>query len=225
MGDPTGRLLAQARGFAESGAVPARPRLAATVLLLRPAAPSGFEVFLQRRAASMAFAAGMYAFPGGTVDPADHDGAPLAGDWAVRLGRPSPAAAAVVRAAAREVTEETGVRLAVADLLPWTRWITPEFEPRRYDTSFFLAALPDGQQPADRSGEADHIEWMRPGDAVARAATGGIVMLPPTRVTLDELAGYDSVPAALAAAADRDAATPILPTVEYLIELARRWAP
>lgn len=208
--DLTERLLAQAIRFAESGAEPVAPRLAATVLLLRRS-DAGPEVYLLRRAASMAFASGMYAFPGGSVDLADYNGPPLGGDWPARLGQPEPAASAVVRAAVREVTEETGVGLSTGDLVAWTRWITPEFEPRRYDTYFFLAGLPDGQLPADVSGEADRTEWARPADAVARFEAGEIVMLPPTLVTLRELAGYRSVAAALAAAADRDTATPVEP--------------
>jgi 8-oxo-dGTP pyrophosphatase MutT (NUDIX family) len=213
MSELTKRLIAQAVRFAESGAEPVTPRLAATVMLLRPAG-NGFEVYLLRRAASMAFASGMYAYPGGSVDPADYGGAPLAGDWPVRLGRPAPEAHAVVRAALREVAEETGVRLAATDLLPWTRWITPEFEPRRYDTYFFVTALPDGERPAAVSGEADHTEWLRPGEALARFDSGEIVMLPPTTVTLGDLARYGSVGAVLAATAERDAATAILPRVE-----------
>lgn len=207
------RLIAQARQFAESGAEPAAPRLAATVLLLRPAGP-GPEVYLLRRAASMAFASGMYAFPGGAVDPMDGAGPPLATGWATRLGLADAEAQGVVRAAVREVAEETGVRLAAADLQPWTRWITPEFEPRRYDTYFFVAALPDGQVPADVSGEADRTGWLRPAEALARVEAGEIAMLPPTSVTLGEIARFDSVAAVLAAAASRDAATAVLPRVE-----------
>jgi 8-oxo-dGTP pyrophosphatase MutT (NUDIX family) len=210
--DLTQRLIRQARRFAESGAAPVAPRLAATVMLLRPAG-AGFEVYLLRRNPSMAFASGMYAFPGGSVDPGDRVGTPLPGDWPIRLGLPDREAHAVMRAATRELAEETGVRLGPADLVPWTRWITPEFEPRRYDTYFFCAALPDGQDPADVSGEADRTEWARPADALARLRAGEIVMLPPTSVTLGELAGFDSVPGVLAAAAGRDAATPILPRV------------
>lgn len=212
--DLTERLVAQALRFAESGAPPAAARLAATVMLLRPA-ETGVEVYVLRRATSMAFASGMYAFPGGAVDPTDHEGPVPPGDWGTRLGRPEPEARAVVRAAVREVTEETGVRLEVAELLPWTRWITPEFEPRRYDTYFFVAALPDGQQPDDVSGEADRTEWVRPADALARMEAGDIGMLPPTSVTLGELAGYGGVAQVLAAAAGRDAATPVLPRVEH----------
>lgn len=211
MSELTERLIARARQFAASGAAPAPVRLAATVMLLRPAA-AGFEVYLLRRAPSMAFASGMYAFPGGAVDPADATGGPLAGTWGARLGRPAAEAAAVVRAAVRELAEETGVRVATTDLVPWARWITPEFEPRRYDTYFFAAALRAGAEAADISGEADRTEWVSPGEAVSRAAAGELEMLPPTAVTLAELARYGSVEAVLAAGADRDAATPIRPT-------------
>jgi 8-oxo-dGTP pyrophosphatase MutT (NUDIX family) len=205
------RLVARARRFEESGAAPAVPRLSATVLLLRP----GYEVFLQRRAVGMAFASGMYAFPGGTVDAADFDGPPLAGDWSARLGRPEREAWAVVRAAVREVAEETGVRVAPGELVPWSRWVTPVFEPHRYDTYFFLATLPDGAQPDNVSGEADRSLWLAPAEAVARFEAGQIAMLPPTSVTLRELTGLESVDAALAAAAGRDAAKPIEPHVEW----------
>lgn len=200
------RFVEQARRFAESGADPVEPRLAATVVLLRPP----FEVYLVRRSASLAFAAGMYAFPGGAVDPVDYQGPALG--TAPRLGRSEADTQAVVRAAVREVAEETGVRLATGDLVPWSRWITPEFEPRRYDTSFFLARLPDGELPADPSGEADRAEWIGPSDAVARFDSGALAMLPPTITTLQELAELDSVAAALAAV--RDAATPIQPRLE-----------
>jgi 8-oxo-dGTP pyrophosphatase MutT (NUDIX family) len=95
-----------------------------------------------------------------------------------------------------------------ADLLaPWAHWITPEFEPRRYDTRFFVAMLPAGQRTRDVSGEADAVRWMRPADATAAVDDGVIRMLPPTYVTLTELAEYATPPEALAAAADRQIRT------------------
>lgn len=177
-------LIEQARRFYAADTAPVRPRLAATVVLLRDAA-AGPEAYLLRRAATMAFAAGMYAFPGGSVDPRDgDDGAPPAAEV------PEP----VLRAAVRETEEETGVRLDAGLLRPWARWITPEFEPRRYDTYFFVAALPDGRDARDISGEADRTCWMRPADALA----GGLPMLPPTETVLRELSGYGSVAEVLA---------------------------
>jgi 8-oxo-dGTP pyrophosphatase MutT (NUDIX family) len=186
------RLIEHARRFYESGQEPVTPRVAATVVLLRPA-PTGFEVYAIRRATTMAFASGMYAFPGGSVEPAD---------------------AGVPAAAVREVSEETGVRLAEDALVPWARWITPEFEPRRYDTYFYLARMPADQTVADAWGEADHAEWVAPKAALERLAAGEVAMLPPTAVTLRELAAYPSVEAALAAGATRDAGTPVQPRIE-----------
>ena len=81
------------------------------------------------RHARMPFAPSMVVFPGGRVDPADDD-----------LIRSS--ADPIRRCAIRETTEETGVVLAETDLHPWAHWITPEIEPRRYDTWFFVAAMP-----------------------------------------------------------------------------------
>ena len=74
-----------------------------------------------------------------------------------------------------------------ADLLvPWTRWITPEAEPRRFDTWFFAAALPAGQEATGHLAEADKTAWLRPADAISAARTGTISLLPPTAATLNE---------------------------------------
>lgn len=208
-------LVARVRRYfaGETGPPPA-PRLAATVVLLRASA-EGFEVYLLRRAASMAFASGMYAFPGGGVDPADFAAAqPAPGPWAHRLGQPPDEARAVVRAAVREVLEETGIVLPADRLAAWARWITPEFEARRFDTYFFVAALPEGQRAGDLSGEADRTLWIDPAEAVARYESGEIAMLPPTIVMLRELSAYPDVAAVLSAAADRDAATAVTPRAE-----------
>ena len=249
-------LVESARRFAESGATPVPAKLASTVILLRPAA-EGYQVFALRRAASMAFAAGLYAFPGGAVDPRDATVAPgWAGpapdDWAGRLRQDEATARAIVCAAVREVFEECGVLLAGPDestvvgdvsgddweaarvaliarelgfaeflaaqglilrsdlLAPWARWVTPDFEPRRYDTYFFLARLPEGQVTRDVGGEATETLWAAP----VELSGGGYPMLPPTIVNLRQLAGCGSVDAAWQAAAGRDAGTPIQPWLD-----------
>ncbi|MGI8612393.1 MAG: NUDIX hydrolase [Nocardioidaceae bacterium] len=103
-----------------------------------------------------------------------------------------------------------------ADLLaPWARWITPDFEPRRYDARFFVAALPAGQRTRDVSGEADLVTWMRPVDATAAVDTGRLRMLPPTYVVLSEIAGFQSPAQALVAAADR-VIRPVQPTARIV---------
>jgi 8-oxo-dGTP pyrophosphatase MutT (NUDIX family) len=98
-----------------------------------------------------------------------------------------------------------------SDLLrPWSRWITPVTEERRYDTRFFAAALPTGQRARDVSGEADDVAWVEPGGALAAARRREIVLLPPTAVTLGELEACGDLPAALAA---RRRVTALIPEV------------
>jgi 8-oxo-dGTP pyrophosphatase MutT (NUDIX family) len=83
-----------------------------------------------------------------------------------------------------------------ADLLrPLAHWITPRVEPKRYDTRFFVARVPEGQVCREAGGEADVRLWLRPQEALDRS----LGMLPPTAVVLADLASYDTVDAALAA--------------------------
>lgn len=97
------------------------------------------------------------------------------------------------------------------DLLgAWARWITPEFEERRYDTWFFAARLPGGQRSRNASTEADRAEWTTPAAALAGYDRGELLMMPPTVATLRDLAAHPSADAVLrAAAAGRDL-TPVL---------------
>jgi len=252
-------IAEHARALANGTVQPAEPRHASTVVLMRDGA-DGVEAYLLRRQKTMAFAAGMYVFPGGSVDPRDEslpDGAwvgPRPGDWAGILTAEPALAKALVCAAVRETFEESGVVLAGADattvvadttaddwesdrlalldrtqslaemldrrglvlradlLRPWAHWITPEVEPRRFDTRFFVAALPDGQRTRDVGGEADTVVWMRPADALAAFERDEIGLMPPTAFTLSELAAYDSVAAVLAAGDARDV-RPVLPKI------------
>ncbi|MEU2582912.1 NUDIX hydrolase [Streptomyces avermitilis] len=97
-----------------------------------------------------------------------------------------------------------------SDLLgAWTRWITPEFEPRRYDTWFFVAALPEGQRTRNASTEADRTVWIRPADAADGYDKGELLMMPPTVATLRQLLPYTAAAEVLAAAPARDL-TPVL---------------
>ncbi|HEX6577086.1 MAG TPA: NUDIX hydrolase [Jiangellaceae bacterium] len=111
------------------------------------------------------------------------------------------------RLALSDLLDRRGLAIRSDLLAPWAHWVTPRFEPRRYDTWFFLAALPAGQRARDLSGEADEVAWMRPADAVAAAETGTVSMLPPTWSVLEDLAGYGTVTEALGAAEARALAT------------------
>jgi 8-oxo-dGTP pyrophosphatase MutT (NUDIX family) len=84
-------------------------------------------------------------------------------------------------------------------------WVTPIGESRRFDTRFFLAPAPPGQDGAHDDAELVDSRWVRPADAIAQAEAGEILMLPPTIANLRALAQWDDVGSALAAA---DAAGP-----------------
>ncbi|MFF2729243.1 NUDIX hydrolase [Streptomyces sp. NPDC058008] len=97
-----------------------------------------------------------------------------------------------------------------SDLLAaWARWITPAFEPRRYDTWFFVAVLPQGQRTRNISTEADRTVWIRPGDAADGYDRGDLLMMPPTVATLRALRPYGTAAEALEAAESRSLA-PVL---------------
>ena len=108
--------------------------------------------------------------------------------------------------------ERRGLGLRADLLRPWAHWITPELEPRRYDTRFFVAALPSGQRARDVGGEADATLWITPAEATRRFDRGELPMLPPTIATLRELAEFGTAAEVLAAADARDIA-PVLPRV------------
>ena len=174
-------------GFAE-----ARP--AATVVVLREGEP--FEFLLLRRNDKVAFMAGSYVFPGGRVDPADH---PKAGAtlWPATFTDLTDAEEAAYRqAAVRELMEEANVTVAPADLSPLAHWVTPEIEIRRYDTRFFLARMPDGQDPRHDNGEMTALEWLSPKQAIAKFERREMLLPPPTWTTirqLEKLASIDEV--------------------------------
>lgn len=93
---------------------------------------------------------------------------------------------------------ERGLVLRSDLLRPWSRWITPEAEERRYDTRFFAAALPEQQRTRDVGGEADDVAWVRPADAITMGRNNEIMLMPPTAVTLGELAACGDMTAVAA---------------------------
>lgn len=100
-----------------------------------------------------------------------------------------------------DVLRDEGLELDAASIHYAARWITPEGPRRRYDTRFFVAALPEGQQAGHDEREAVHSEWVRPADALARFEAQELAMLPPTCGMLRLLAAYARSRDALAAAA------------------------
>jgi 8-oxo-dGTP pyrophosphatase MutT (NUDIX family) len=109
-----------------------------------------------------------------------------------------------------------------SDLLrPFAHWITPPVEPRRYDTKFFAAALPAGQEARHVSGEADEVCWLTPSAALAEMRAGTRPMMPPTVHTLGQLEPFPDVAAALDGSPP-EPLQPISPTFEETPE--GKWA-
>jgi 8-oxo-dGTP pyrophosphatase MutT (NUDIX family) len=119
------------------------PRHAASLVLIRQGA-AGLEVLMGRRPRKSAFAPDVFVFPGGRVEPADYDAAPLRmldPDCVRRTGAAPRLAHALAAAALRETEEETGVVMPNDHraLRLIARAITPSNSPIRFHARFFLA--------------------------------------------------------------------------------------
>jgi glyoxylase-like metal-dependent hydrolase (beta-lactamase superfamily II)/8-oxo-dGTP pyrophosphatase MutT (NUDIX family) len=103
----------------------------------------------------------------------------------------------------KELLAENRLQIDASLFKPAGRWVTPPFAPRRFDTWFFIAWLPEGQETSIRTGELVDGEWIRPADALDRWKRGDIIMAPPTLYTIKTLAAVssemDKAPAALTA--------------------------
>jgi 8-oxo-dGTP pyrophosphatase MutT (NUDIX family) len=168
------------------------PRQAATVILLRGGAET-LEVLLVKRTPKARFMGGVWVFPGGAVDTTEGDG-----DTAHRI------------AAVRELEEEAA----------FSRWITPPQVKIRFDTHFFLAPLPEGQEPRVDGEECVDLAWFTPRAALDAAQREEIVLVFPTIKHLEQLAGFESADAVLDHARGRTV-EPVVPHVVMDGEVAR----
>ncbi|TCN56997.1 hypothetical protein EV641_102138 [Rhodococcus sp. SMB37] len=108
-----------------------------------------------------------------------------------------------------------------ADLLrPWARWITPLGERRRYDTHFFVAAAPEGQNADGETSEAEHVLWQTPEESLDHWRSGRSVLLPPTWAQLTELSKYATVAEILAAEPEIPTILPIMSRTDTGIHIA-----
>jgi 8-oxo-dGTP pyrophosphatase MutT (NUDIX family) len=114
------------------------------------------------------------------------------------------------------VLDQLGARLNLDRLVPLSRWITPVVEPRRFDTRFFLASAPPGQEASHDERETTEHAWLSPGEAIDRLEAGTLLLPPPTLRSLEWLASFGSTAAALAGAA----AQPRPPLVRPVIDQA-----
>jgi 8-oxo-dGTP pyrophosphatase MutT (NUDIX family) len=182
---------------------PTRPRQAATVILLR-GDEQDLEVLLVRRTPEARFIVGVWVFPGGAVDAGEGDG-----DEAHRA------------AAVRELREEASIELKDAGgLVKFSRWITPAAVQIRFDTHFFLACLPPGQEPRIDGQECVDLGWFRPRQALDANRAGEISLVFPTIKHLEQLGEFASVAELLDYAREREV-QPVEPRVVLEGEVAR----
>lgn len=180
------------------------------------------EILMVRRAAGLRFAGGAVVFPGGRVDPGDHELAahllPHAeADWA-----------AAQVAAIRETLEESGLLVGLAGtvsksealaarqallagrdfgdiladnawsfaddaLVPYARWCPPDVVSRVFDTRFFIADVGTGEVAIAADGtETETVFWMTAGDALHRAKRREFALVHPTRRNLQRLEQFGS---------------------------------
>src|SRR4051812_21827661 len=168
-------------GLRDLRAVSVEPRQAAALILLRDGA-DGAEVLLVERNPAQRFMGGAWVFPGGAVHPEDADHA---------------------AAAVRELEEEAGIQLpADTELVPFSRWITPEEEgaTMRFDAWFYAARAPEGAEARADGGECVDARWLTPAAALEAGARGELPGGVSTIKHPQLLAGTPSVEAAPPAA-------------------------
>lgn len=202
-------------------------RDAATLALLRDG-PCGLEVLLLRRHPGHVFAANAYVFPGGACDAADVDALPPdthdpSGDTRFRVAAirecfEEAGLLAATRGALPAEPDrkrlrdalnasrlgwatflaESGLSMAIDELVFFADWTTPVGAPKRYATRFYAARAPSDQIAEADGSETVSARWVRPAEALIEAGAGRRHLMRPTRESLRTLAGFVDVSSALA---------------------------
>src|SRR5262249_4149317 len=187
----------------------ATPKDAGSIIILKD--PDDPKLLWVKRSDRLMFMGGFHAFPGGQLDKEDQETtvSGYTGDEAAMRacasrevfeemgvllaeGAERLTAAQIAEARRALASGEKTFQQALADhdltvngerLVAAGRWVTPPFAPRRFDTWFFLAWLPENQEALVEPGELETAEWVRPAEALGRWQRGEIIMAPPTLFT------------------------------------------
>ncbi|HXI93396.1 MAG TPA: MBL fold metallo-hydrolase [Blastocatellia bacterium] len=213
------------------------PKDAAAIILLKDRPDP--KVFWVKRSPKLQFMGGYHAFPGGQLDKEDSSVLVTGCEGEESLMRAcavreffEEAGVLLARGADRlsleriaakrramtegtktfkQVLDEDNLEIACSDFEPAGRWVTPAFAPRRFDTWFFLAWMPDGQEALIETGELETGEWIRPADALDQWKHGEITLAPPTLHIIRTLAQHadriEELQSALAAIPEAKRAT------------------
>jgi 8-oxo-dGTP pyrophosphatase MutT (NUDIX family) len=161
-----------------------------------------------RRGDAARFMPGVWVFAGGVVEDSDLTAAAVTAvpDDA------DPEEIAHRICGARELGEEAGIEVDPATLVPWSRWITPEEVPIRFDTRFYVALAPPHSTPRPDEVEMDEARWITPRAAIEAQRSGELEISFPTLRHLEMLTPHADAEAVLGAARERRV-EPVLPKV------------
>ncbi len=160
--------------------LPVTPRASASVIIVRDVGAQ-LEVLLVQRNANIKFHGGAWVFPGGKVDPTD-----------IEQNANGDENSLARIAAIRETQEEVGITLEATALTPFSHWLTPVQQPKRFSTWFFVAAVDADVSPViDESEIVDHI-WLGPQEALEKQISKELILRPPTFVSLTKLLTLES---------------------------------
>ena len=160
-------------------------KLAATIMLGRDK-DGALEILLLKRNKALAFAGGLWVFPGGKIEPAE-------------VAQSKDELAAAKLAAIREIKEEANLDLETEQLLFFRHWTTPVIEPRRYATYFFFGAADfSASEVTIDDSEIKAHQWLSPQAALDELAKGNLAMMPPTIMSLQLIRKCSTVKAASA---------------------------
>ena len=190
-------------------------RLSACSVLLRKSRQSvtGFEFYLVRRAATLGFMGGFQVFPGGKVDPADHDleivglkehqaiyccaARELLEETGVLIARGPKQSSDKIDAMRQKLLQQThtwndlleqaGLSLHAEDFTNLGRWVTPPYTPVRFDALYLASWLPEDQSPSIIHGELTEGIWLTPEQAIADHNSGKAQITYPVLETLREM--------------------------------------
>lgn len=159
---------------------PVKPLASASVIIVRDIGTQ-LQVLLVQRNANIKFHGGAWVFPGGKVDPND-----------IEQNADGDENSLARIAAIRETQEEVGITLEANELTPFSHWLTPVQQPKRFSTWFFVAAVKANVRPViDESEIVDHI-WLSPREALEKQASKELILPPPTFVSLTKLLALNS---------------------------------
>ncbi len=126
-----------------------------------------------------------------------------------------------------EIAKKENLSFALDQLRYYAHWITPEARSERFDTYFFLARYPSGQEASYDRKETTAGVWITPGEALNDNLSGGVPLSPPTLKTLEDLSRFKTIDEVFASLRDAkiEAILPVLTKISSGPMIIFPWDP